>query len=53
MLAVILLYVMIQMWLYDSDKKDRKKQKRKTAESLQLSLNFIFCLIPKMPFPVF
>ena len=31
MLAVILLYVMIQMWLYDSDKKDRKKQKRKTA----------------------
>lgn len=31
MLAVILLYVMIQMWLYDSDKKDRKKMKRKTV----------------------
>ncbi len=31
MLGVILLYVMIQMWLYDSDKKDRKKMKRKTV----------------------
>lgn len=31
MLGVILLYVMIQMWLYDSDKKDRKRMKKKTV----------------------
>lgn len=25
MLGVILLYIMIQMWIFDADKKDRKK----------------------------